>query len=222
MARYSSVYAGGHLMTFMEVYSLVVNSYRNLQAGQTLTGTGTRWVVDNVFVNRGFTAYNIRKDGGWSVLLFRGTDDPRDWVYNNIANALGNPRPPQYVSGEDIVSRYGAGKILVGHSLGGGIATFASAFHGVPAVTLFPAPVIPSTLPDGGARANVVNYVCHGEVLTELASAGRTGSFWRDLGQDAVDIALSGHQHRRLGVDFWLESNGGDPVARHMPENIVL
>ncbi|MEM9461540.1 MAG: hypothetical protein AAGF11_45670 [Myxococcota bacterium] len=209
-------------MTFMEVFSLVVNSYRDLQAGQTLTGTGTRWVVDNVFENRGFKAYNIRKDGGWHALVFRGTDGARDWLYNNIQNALGNTRPPQYVSGEYITSHFGAGKILVGHSLGGGIATFASAFHGVPAVTLFPAPVIPSSLPDNGARADVVNYVCHGEVLTELSSSGRTGNFWRDSVQDIIDDALSDHQHRRLGDDFWVQSNAGDPLSKHFPENIVL
>lgn len=212
----------GQLMTFMEVYSLCVNSYRDLQPGQVLTGTGTRWVVDNCFINRGFAAYNIRKDGGWHALVFRGTDGARDWVYNNLANALGRTRPPQYVSGEDVVSRYGAGKILVGHSLGGGIATFASAYHGLPAATIFPAPVIPSSLPDRGAKADVVNYVCHGEVLTELASSGRTGSLLRDVGQNVLDQALSGHQHRRLGTDFWVSSNGASAIDKHMLDQIVL
>lgn len=222
MARYTSFYGNGHLMTFMEVYSLCVNSYSNLQAGQVLTGTGSRLIVDNVFINRGFAAYSIRKEGGWHALVFRGTDGARDWVYNNIANALGSTRPPQYVGGEDIVSRYGAGKILVGHSLGGGIAMFASAFHGTPAATIYPAPVIPLSLPDRGRRANVMNYVCHGEVLTELASAGRTGSFWRDTVQDAIDLALSSHQHRRLGNDIFLSSTGSDAIDKHRLDRIVL
>ncbi len=222
MARYASFYGGGQLMTFMEVYSLCVNSYSNLQYGQELTGTGTKWTVQRVVENRGFMAYKIKKEGGWTAMVFRGTDDPRDWVYNNIANALGSTRPPQYVSGDDLVSKWGAGCVLVGHSLGGGIATFASAFSGLPAVTIFPAPVIPSSLPDGGSKADVVNYVCHGEVLTELTMTDRSGNIWRDLASDALDRALSGAVHRRLGTDFWVESSGANPIDKHMLGNIVL
>ena len=92
----------------------------------------------------------------------------------------------------------------------------------MPAATIFPAPVIPSSLPENGAKADVVNYVCHGEALTELTSSGRTGSFWRDLGQNAINQYVSGTQHRRLGTDFWVSSNGGNPLSRHDLANIVL
>lgn len=223
---YASFYGGGQIMTFMEVYSLCVHSYSDLRAGQELTGTGTTWTVEQVIENHGFMAYKIRKHGGWYAIVFRGTnfeDAGGDWLRNNIANALGHTRPPQYVSGEDLVSKHGAGKILVGHSLGGGIAMFASAFHGLPAATIFPAPVIPDSLPNGGANANVVNYVCHGEVLTELTAAGRSGSFLRDAATDYLDRQLTrGLVHRRLGDDYWVRSNGGNPIERHMLNNIVL
>ena len=76
MARYPSFYGGGQLMTFMEVYSLCVNSYSNLQYGQELTGTGTKWTVQRVVENRGFMAYKIKKENGWTAMVFRGTDDP--------------------------------------------------------------------------------------------------------------------------------------------------
>jgi len=213
-------------MTFMEVMSLCHHSYSDLRARQELNGTGTTWIVEQVIENQGFMAYKIRKQGGWYAIVFRGTnfeDFGGDWLRNNIANLLGVTRPPQYVSGEDLASKHGQGKILVGHSLGGGIAMFASAFHGLPAATIFPAPVIPASLPDGGSRADVMNYVCRGEVLTELTQAGRSGNFLRDAGMDYLNRRISnGHVHRRLGTDVWVQSNGGDPIARHAIGNIVV
>lgn len=226
MSRYESAYGNGNVMTFMEVYSLCVHSYSDLRAGQELTGTGTTWTVEQVIENHGFMAYKIKKEGGWYAIVYRGTnfeDFGGDWLRNNIANALGVTRPPQYVSGEDLASKHGQGKILVGHSLGGGIAMFASAFHGLPAATIFPAPVIPASLPNRGKNANVMNYVCHGEVLTELTQADRTGNFLRHVAMDTLNRRLSnGHVHRRLGRDVWVESNGGNPIERHMLNNIVL
>jgi len=222
MSRYPNVYALGHLMTFEEVHGLCSKSYDNLNVGQRLQGEGATWTVENEWEDGGFAAYKIRKAGGWTAMVFRGTDDWRDWVFNNLANAMGSGHPPQYRSGSRIVASHGQGAILVGHSLGGGIATYASAIHGNPAVTVFPAPVIPASLPRGGSNADVVNYVCRGEALTELTAGGRRSSGWRNFAQDVVDAAVSGTVHRRLGIDHWVQSNGGSAIDKHSLQKIAM
>jgi hypothetical protein len=68
----------------------------------------------------------------------------------------------------------------------------------------------------------VLNYVCHGEVLTEASQVGRSGNFFRDVAQGYLDWRISGRQHRRLGQDFWIQSTGGNPIAKHLLPNVVL
>jgi hypothetical protein len=222
MARYPGFYGSGHLLTFMEVYKLCLRSYDNLNPGQVLDEEGGKWKVESEFEVGAFAAYVIKKEGGWHALVFRGTDDKTDWLRDNIPNGLGNAHPPQYQRGLSIAAQVGHGKVLVGHSLGGGIATYASAHLRLAAATIFPAPVIPSQLPHKGERANVLNYVCHGEVLTEASQVGRSGNFFRDAAQGFLDWRISGRQHRRLGQDFWIQSNAGNPISKHMLGNVAL
>jgi hypothetical protein len=219
--RYPGFYGSGQLFTFMEVYRLCVRSYDNLDPGQQLDELGAKWEVEHAWEEGNFAAYAIKKPGSWNALVFRGTDGKGDWLGDNIPNALGNGHPPQYKRGREIAAAHGAGRVLLGHSLGGGIATYASAHHGIAAATIFPAPVIPSRLPESGAKANVQNYVCHGEVLTEATQVGRSGNFFRDAAQTVINWKISGRQHRRLGQDFWVQSNGGNPGTKHLLGNLV-
>lgn len=219
--QYPHFFARGQKMTFAEIHALCVHSYSNLDARQAVSHGNTRWVVDSEWEYGHFAAYRIRKPGAWTALVYRGTDDAKDWVIDNASNALGSGHPPQYRLGAKLARLVGRDVILVGHSLGGGIATYASAFNGNPAVTIFPAPVIPSSLPQRGAKADVVNYVCHGEVLTELASGGRKGMV-RNVVQDALDLGFSGRIHRRLGPDWHVRSRGGSAIDKHLLPNVVL
>ena len=219
--RYPGFYGNGQLLTFMEIHRLCVRSYDNLDPGQEIVEDGAKWIVEQQFEEGSFAAYIIKKPAAWNVIVFRGTDDKGDWIRDNASNGLGNVHPPQYKRGAEIAAAHGAGRVLLGHSLGGGIATYASAHHGVPAATIFPAPVIPRRLPERGKKANVVNYVCHGEVLTEASQVGRSGNFFRDVAQGAVNGAVSWRQHRRLGQDYWIQSSGGNPVSKHFLGNVV-
>lgn len=219
MPQYPNFFARGHKMTFAEIHALCTQSYNNLNAGQRITFQGTTWIVESEWETGSFAAYLIRKPGGWRALVFRGTDNRGDWV-DNASNALGNGHPYQYKLGARITANVGKDVILVGHSLGGGIATYASAYHGNPAVTIFPAPVIPSSLPGRGSKADVVNYVCHGEILSELTSGGRNGGI-RNFFQDALDFNVSWRVHRRLGPDWHIQSRGGSTVSKHYLDNVV-
>ncbi|MEM9463376.1 MAG: alpha/beta fold hydrolase [Myxococcota bacterium] len=220
MPKYPNFYARGQKMTFAEIHALCSQSYNNLNARQRIAVGGSTWIVESEWEHGRFAAYLIRKPGGWRALVFRGTDDYKDWVIDNAGNALGNGHPPQYRWGSQITRVVGKDVILVGHSLGGGIATYASAHHGNPAVTIFPAPVIPSSLPKRGEKADVVNYVCDGEVLSELASGGRNGGF-RNFVQDALDFNFSWRIHRRLGPDWHIQSRGGNSFSKHYLTNVV-
>ena len=95
---------------------------------------------------------------------------------------------------------HGKGCLLVGHSLGGGIASYAAAQNGQNAATIYPAPINPVwlalPLPPWPARGTKVqNYVCSGEILTVAAT-------------------LSPNLER-IGTDVWIQSNGGSPVDKH-------
>lgn len=77
---------------------------------------------------------------GQAYLVFNGTDQTIDWV-TNVAQALGLI-PPQYsraaAEARAFAARYPGGQIL-GHSLGGGLASYASALTGLPAQVFNPA-----------------------------------------------------------------------------------
>ncbi|MCA9704684.1 MAG: DUF2974 domain-containing protein [Myxococcales bacterium] len=221
MPNYPNFFARGQKMTFAEIHALCTRSYDDLNPRQQIPFGGSTWVVESQWEYGRFAAYRIRKPGAWTAVVYRGTDDYKDWIIDNASNALGSGHPPQYQMGSRIAGTLDRSVILVGHSLGGGIATYASAYHGNPAVTIFPAPVIPSSLPQRGAKADVVNYVCHGEVLSELGSGGRNGTF-RNIVQDALDLRVSWRLHRRLGPDWHIQSRGGSTISKHYLDNVVM
>lgn len=209
-------------MTFREARALCQHSYKNLRAGQKVEVEKAAWTVERTYDVGGFAAYQISKPNGWNAVVYRGTCNWQGWVLNNLPNMLGWERPPQYLTGAQIAASQPAGTILVGHSLGGGIATYASAQHGMPAVTIFPAPVIPSGLPDQGRGADVVNYVCHGEALTEMTAGGRRKELWDNVVQDEVNYRISGgKRHRRLGIDHWVRSKSSSPIGKHDLDEII-
>src|SRR5262249_49679495 len=134
--RYPSFYGGGQLLTFMEVYKLCLRSYDDLDPGQQLEEEGAKWTGEHAVEEGPSAAYIIKKDKGWNAIVYRGTDERADWINDNIPNGLGNAHPPQYKRGKEIAAQHGAGRVLLGHSLGGGIATYASAYLGLAACTI--------------------------------------------------------------------------------------
>jgi hypothetical protein len=100
-----------------------------------------------------------------SVLAFAGTDSLLD-VAVDISQVAGG-LPPQYLQALSLATlqkQRMPDLQLAGHSLGGGLAAFASVRLGVPASTVNPAPLIgaASLRAIFGSNAQITNYVAQG------------------------------------------------------------
>jgi hypothetical protein len=197
----------GNRMSFLEVLDLCKRSYTITDGDHEVSVAGTTMKVEAREISGGFAAYKIRKPNGWTAIVFRGSDDWRDWVLNNVPGAVSPVPPPQYGSGRRMAEEHGTSCVLVGHSLGGGIASYAAAQQGMHAATIFPAPINPVwlalPLPPWPARGTTIqNYVCSGEILTVAAT-------------------LSPNL-RRYGHDVWIQSNASGTVDKHGLDQIKI
>ena len=122
--------------------------------------------------------YQHREHG--FALVLRGTDEARDWVSNlRQGVGLGDLQYRQAVSlAISARSAFGDELVIVGHSLGGGLASIASLRTGVPAVTFNAAGVHDRTLDHYGITRDarhraaetgqVRRYTVDNEILTSL------------------------------------------------------
>lgn len=187
-------------MTFLEILDLCKRSYTITNADRQVSIGGTMMDIDAREISGGFAAYRITKPRAWSAIVFRGSDDWRDWVLNNVPGAVVPVPPPQYGAGRRMAKQHGESCVLVGHSLGGGIASYVAAQQGMHAATIFPAPINPVWLalplpPWPASGTTIQNYVCPGEVLTVAAT----------LSPNLM----------RYGRDVWIQSNAGGPIDKH-------
>ena len=140
--------------------------------------------------------------GRKTVLSFSGTDDLADWG-DNVGQGLTGVSV-QYLRAL-ATSRATASDIVVGHSLGGGLASYVAIYGGRQAATINPAPLNINPLSGIGMMKNndlVINYVASGEAL------------------DILDAAMI--NMRRVGKIYNVSSNGGwSPVARHLLPNLT-
>lgn len=189
-------------LKYEEVQSLTWLAYK----GQGTTGTwnfpnaGSTWRVTSVFERGSFRAVLV--EGKKRVLALSGTDDLGDWADNIGQGVTG-------VSGQYLyalrVARSTAPEVVVGHSLGGGLASYCAIYGGRPAATINPAALNTNLVSAVAMMRNsslVVNYVASGEIL------------------DLLDIAAP--NMRRVGIIHRVGSSGGwwNPVARHGIANL--
>lgn len=125
--------------------------------------------------------YQREKENGEMeyVLAFAGTNDLKD-VQQDLDQFTGVNAASQYgdaiVLGGKFASLYaGYEKTIVGHSLGGGLATAAAMYTEIPAITFNPAAITESTkaklaIQDRFGK-NITNYVVFGEPLSVIQSA---------------------------------------------------
>ena len=126
----------------------------------------------------GFAAAMFRSDDGKMVLAYRGTDERKDWKAN-LPQGLGF-ETTQYNQAHRLAqavrNTYGPGGFEVtGHSLGGGLASFASVTTGAPATIFNAAGLHPKTARRVGADLSdadglIESYHVEGELLTSLQS----------------------------------------------------
>lgn len=82
---------------------------------------------------------------GQYVLAFRGSAEAADWISNLWMGVdLGEITSPHYTAADDLVSelrRRGISPLVVGHSLGGGMAQYVAYRHGLRVVGFNPSPL---------------------------------------------------------------------------------
>ncbi|MCB9748710.1 MAG: hypothetical protein H6713_01760 [Myxococcales bacterium] len=141
--------------------------------------------------------YRDREDAREHVLAFRGSDSGADWITGNLQNLIG--RAPQYteaaaLTGDLLLEVLGAGGRLrvTGHSLGGGLASFAAYAHGLVAATFNAAGVHDELLAArgldrDGAAALVRNYHVAGELVSAVQRGKLPDALGLQLEVPAID-----------------------------------
>ena len=149
---------------------------------------GSYWRVDEVRIgDSGFRGVVLRRvipdgEGGYIddpndnrvVLAFAGTNGADD-VNDDVLQGVGLT-PSQYDEAVAMTNEINAEAqengetlILTGHSLGGGLATYASIQTGVPATAINSAPLADSNVPDNRSfEGQITQYYVDGEILTDL------------------------------------------------------
>lgn len=190
-----------HGLKYEEVVSLAWLAYKGqgTPGNWSFPGAGSTWTVANIFERGSFRAALIK--GKKTVLAFSGTDDLADWGDNVGQGLTGISWQYAYAL---MLARTNASDIVVGHSLGGGLASYVAIYGGRQCATVNPAPLNINAASGIGMLRNsslVINYVAPGEALDVL---------------DAVMLNM-----RRVGKIYNVASTGGwSPVARHLLGNL--
>ena len=194
-------YPGAWGLTYTEVQSLTWLAYKGngTTGNYNFPNSGSNWTVTNVFERGSFRAVLLQ--GRKRVLSLSGTDDGGDW-FDNISQGL-TGISPQYLRALR-VARSTAPEVVVGHSLGGGMASYVAIYGGRHAATINAAPLninIASAIAMIRNNDLVINYVAPGEALEIL-----------DVGSLSM---------RKVGQVIHVGSNGGfNPIARHGIANL--
>ena len=174
-------------------------SYDNLSLGETATIEGRSGTVVDVRNGwtEGFQAVTVEFEDGTSAIGFAGTTlySPSDW-YSNIRNALGFSAPQYDEALKYFDEMKGAGhdvRVLAGHSLGGGLATYVGAMRGVYTSTVNAAPLgeyYRDQIAGAGADTTyggVHQFATEGEIVSQRAPGE-----W--LGNTCLAPALNGEE----------------------------
>ncbi|MEZ5345881.1 MAG: hypothetical protein R2681_10045 [Pyrinomonadaceae bacterium] len=175
-------------------------------------GQGTRgrwrmasgiWEITSVFEQGSYRAVTVKSPSSKKILSFSGTDDIMDWGDNIIQGLTGFSS--QYALAR-VHALFVNPDIVTGHSLGGGLASYAAINNFTNAATINPAPLNltgllgSNILPRLVNSGKVVNYVVRGEALDILD-----------------DAALS---MRRVGTIHNVSSGGSSPIDKHLIPNL--
>ncbi|WP_300666991.1 YqiA/YcfP family alpha/beta fold hydrolase, partial [Fluviicola sp.] len=113
------------------------------------------------------------------VYALRGTDEKIDWNHN-LSQAFGTSEQYELAisNSQKIIEKFGLGKVtIVGHSLGGGLATAAALKTGADAIVFNPAWVSDLTISQMGLNRdnyiNVKSFVVAGEVLDKSQASAK-------------------------------------------------
>lgn len=207
-------------LTFAETKSASELAYKrnDLEAGHVYEfPDGTQWQVAEVSNNprTGFRAVALQQldESGYlpanprTVLAFSGSDEGVDWL-NNAGQGVGAPTP-QYNEAVAFANKWkeleGNDVILTGHSLGGGLASYAAIKTDLHATAVNSAPLALNHLGFNPLDAlRITQYYVPGEALSVLNAANPL-----DI-RPGVNIAVQGEHSildpRSIGNNHSLSS----------------
>lgn len=184
-------------LTYNQVISLCWLAYAGQGTeGQWKFSDGTLWTLNEVNEVGSFRAVLVTSPSGKKILSFSGTDGllTFDWVANAMQEVIG--LAPQYTYASALGVYYSP-DVVVGHSLGGGLATYTGVYRGIQTATFNPAPLV-----NPPSSSKVINYVVKGE------------------GLDILD-KYDGTRTTRVGPIHYVQSTGLNPVDKHLIKNLV-
>jgi len=176
----------------------------------------TRDASDNLFgPNTDFKAGVYKTDKGDIVVAFAGTEGSKDW-YHNLKQGAGF-ESGQYNQAAALARKVAvAGKDLsfTGHSLGGGLATLASAVTDKPAVTFNPAGLHSNTLQRQGIDPGKFTEKAENGLVVNVTTKG-------DALQMANALPLVPSPRGETAKFTGAALQGKNPIARHSMKSVI-
>src|SRR5687768_10037455 len=175
---------------------------------------GSRWEVTEVIEQGGFRAVMV-KGKGKTILSFAGSGmQIEDWLNNFIQGLTGIS---QYYAFALSLANSRPADLVVGHSLGGGLASYCAVYCGIRAATINPAPLninaissIPIIIRDG----LVINYAVVGEALYYLCLLTTPVAPGIPVSPTHPPIGPGAPLMTRVGRIIWVASNGAGIVQK--------
>ncbi|HEY0546297.1 MAG TPA: hypothetical protein VGC91_13035 [Pyrinomonadaceae bacterium] len=187
-------------LAYSEVQGLARLAYKghSTEALYHFPNSDSDWRVLHIFEVKSFRAVLVQ--GSKRVLSLSGTDDAGDWV-DNISQTVAGVSWQYHHALK--LAKATAPDVVVGHSLGGGMASYIAIYGGRCAATINPAALnvnlfsLLSMFKNGDL---VINYIAPGEILSLLP----------------VFCPVLSMMTHTVGRTICVGSNGGfDPIARH-------
>jgi hypothetical protein len=218
-----ALYPGAWGLDYEDVQGLCWLAYKGCGIkGLYEFSNGSQWEVTKVIEVGGFRAVLV-KGKERTVLSFSGTDftSIEDWLNNFMQGLVGIS--PYYARALSVARSHPA-DVIVGHSLGGGLASYCSVYLGRKSATINPAPLNVndiSKIPILIRNSLVINYAVVGEALYYLCrlttpiSPGIPITPTRPIGIGPIPAMT------RVGRIIWVGSNGSNMVQKHLLEHLV-
>ncbi len=183
---------------------------------------GSHWKVTDVIEKGGFRAVVV-KGKGKTILSFSGTNltSIEDWLNNFMQGLVGIS--PYYARALSVARSHPA-DVVVGHSLGGGLASYCSIYLGKRAVTINPAPLNIndiSKIPIIIRNNLVINYAVVGEALYYLCKLTTPISPGIPISPTNPPFLPGVPLMTRVGRIIWVGSNGSNMFKKHLLEHLV-